>query len=76
MNTGDKVTWTREWAGGYRWTRHYPAIVLQVNPKTVRIRVITHWERNGKPHPAVERNVKAGALSPRAEDCQHEALLA
>jgi len=74
MNAGDKVSYHKQWAGGYRWNRLFPAVVVAVGKKTVRIR-LARWER-GKELQPVEQCVRPEKLTPRTEECANEVLLA
>lgn len=57
---GDPVTWAKEYRGGYGYVVKYPATVVKINPKSVRIMLT---KTDGTP---VERNVKPQNLSMRA----------
>jgi hypothetical protein len=73
MKAGDKVNYNKRWSGGYCWNRSFPAVVVSVGKKTVRIR-LARWER-GKELYAVEQCVSVTKLSPRECLVEFESLL-
>lgn len=71
---GDKVNYSKSWSGGYGWNRTFPAVVISVGEKTVRIRRIK-WDNDKKLHIVITQCVKPEKLSPRDAVCELESLL-
>ena len=72
MKAGDKVYYLRENKGGYGYAHKYPAIVVKVNPKTVKIRMARIVKNSME---AFTSTVKFERLSERKTDCGFESVL-
>lgn len=75
MERGAKVYYRHTPRGGYGFERKYPAGVVRVNPRTIRIR-LARVSLHTSTTVAFERNVKRERLSPRRADCSFESVLA
>lgn len=73
FRAGDKVNYSKSWSGGYAWKRSFPAVVVSVGKKTVRIRMVRRVCR-GEPC-IITQCVKPEKLSPRTSRCEFESLL-
>jgi hypothetical protein len=74
MEIGAKVFYRHMPRGGYGFERKYPAVVVKVNPRTIRIR-LARVCLHASTTVAFERNVKRERLSPRRADCSFESVL-
>lgn len=74
MERGVKVYYRHMPRGGYGFERKYPAVVVKVNPRTIRIRM-ARVNLHTSTTVAFERNVKRERLSPRRADCDFESVL-
>ena len=74
MEPGDMVFWRKEHRGGYGYSTRFPAMVVRVNPKTVRIR-LGMLNISARVTETVERNVKPESLTVRHRDCGFDGLL-
>ncbi len=74
MEIGTKVYYRHTPKGGYGFERKYPAVIVKVNPRTIRIR-LARVSLHTSTTVAFERNVKPERLSPRRADCSFESVL-
>jgi len=74
VKPGDKVFYRHTHRGGYGFEVSYPAVVVKVNAKTVRIR-LGRAETVSGPIVAVERSVSPDKLTSREEVVEFEDVL-
>jgi hypothetical protein len=74
MEIGAKVYYRHMPRGGYGFERKYPAVVVKVNPRTIRIR-LARVSLHTSTTVTIERNVKPERLSLRKADCSFESVL-